>query len=246
MNRSFNRMASDLAKLEHDRAVLLAGVSHDLRTPLTRLRLELELNPLPEATRRAMAGDLGQIDAIVGQFLEFALPAPSRPPEPVDLTALLGEALQRRRLGPGHEPGEDEAQGPVHLRADVEPGVLVEGHATELARAIDNLLANAMRYGRDADGVLDLGLDLHATAQGAVLGISDRGPGIAPGDRERVLRPFERGEAARSGVEGAGLGLAIVERVVRMHGASLRLLDGNPRGLRVEIVFAATPRATEQ
>ena len=75
VNASFNRMVADLAKLEQDRAVLLAGISHDLRTPLARLRLEIELNPLGEETRHAMLGDLEQMDGIVGQFLDYARPA---------------------------------------------------------------------------------------------------------------------------------------------------------------------------
>jgi two-component system osmolarity sensor histidine kinase EnvZ len=246
VNRSFNRMAQDLAKIEHDRAVLLAGISHDLRTPLTRLRLELELNGLPESARRAMAGDLDQIDAIVGQFLDFALPAPSRAAIPVDLSELVEEALARRRLGadpaePGDAPsGEDGATatlGPVRLSARVERGAIVTGHPTELARAIDNLLANALRYGRDESGALDLEVSVAHGAQGIVLAVADHGPGISAADRGRLLRPFERGESSRSGGGGAGLGLAIVERVARMHGASLGLRENPPRGLRVEIVF---------
>ena len=97
VNASFNRMVADLAKLEQDRAVLLAGISHDLRTPLARLRLEIELNPLGEETRHAMLGDLEQMDGIVGQFLDYARPAPQQPATDVDLSAVAAEAAERTR-----------------------------------------------------------------------------------------------------------------------------------------------------
>ena len=232
VNRSFNSMVSDLAKLEHDRAVLLAGVSHDLRTPLTRLRLELEMSALPEETRLAMAGDIDQIDAIVGQFLDFALPSQRGEAPEVDLSALLAEALVRARLA------RDE--GGCAVAANIEPGVLVQGHATEIARALDNLLSNAQRYGREASGTLRLSVQLRRDGEQALLAIEDSGPGIPEQDIDRLLRPFERGESARSGTAGAGLGLAIVSRIARAHGARLRLASGHERGLRVEIVF---PRA---
>ena len=79
VNESFNRMVADLGKLDADRAVLLAGISHDIRTPLSRLRLELEMAPLPEATRNAMVADIEQMDAIVRQFLDYARNAPQAP-----------------------------------------------------------------------------------------------------------------------------------------------------------------------
>jgi two-component system, OmpR family, osmolarity sensor histidine kinase EnvZ len=99
VNQSFNRMVADLDQLEQDRAILLAGISHDLRTPLTRLRLELEINPLPEETRAAMAGDIEQIDAIVRQFLDYARSEPQQPAEQIDLSALVQEAVAHVRLG---------------------------------------------------------------------------------------------------------------------------------------------------
>ena len=97
VNASFNRMVTDLGKLEEDRAVLLAGISHDLRTPLTRLRLELEMTELPATSRSAMIGDLEQMDAIVRQFLDYARRAPQQPAERIDLSALVEQAPARVR-----------------------------------------------------------------------------------------------------------------------------------------------------
>ncbi len=240
VNESFNRMVSDLEKLNQDRAILLAGVSHDLRTPLTRLRLEVEMNELPEASREAMIGDLEQMDSVVSQFLDYALPIPRREPEEVDLSSLVREALVRSRLqapAGGSSGGEaDTLVAPlVELAIDVEPEIMVLGHRTELARALDNLLGNAQRYGRDADGALHLEVSLHRDAGQAVLVVADQGRGIAQQDIARLVRPFERGDPSRSGALGAGLGLAIVERVARLHGARLQFRPNAPSGLRVEL-----------
>src|SRR2546430_7169492 len=92
----------------------------------------------------------------------------------------------------------------------VEPGLRVLGHPTELARALDNMLNNAVQYGRGPAGDLNLRLEVHRDGSEAIVAVSDSGPGIAPDQIERLLRPFERGDASRSGSGGAGLGLAIV------------------------------------
>jgi len=240
VNRSFNRMVSDLEKLNRDRAILLAGVSHDLRTPLTRMRLELEMSELPEASRDAMIGDLEQIDSIVRQFLDYALPTPARGAEEVDLSALVREALIRNRMqapvgaGAATETDVSLAQF-VQLNANLQPGIFVLGHRTELARTLDNLLSNAQRYGRSADGSLQLEISLQSDGNEAVLIVADHGPGIAPHEISRLVRPFERGDPSRSGALGAGLGLAIVERVARLHGARLDFHPNKPTGLRIEL-----------
>ncbi|HEX7155991.1 MAG TPA: ATP-binding protein [Burkholderiaceae bacterium] len=232
VNQSFNRMVANLEQLEQDRSILLAGISHDLRTPLTRLRLELELNGLPEAARDAMSGDLDQMDSIVRQFLDYARPAPQRKAEAVDLSALVADALGRSRL-------TDAPDTAVTSR--IEPGVAVRGHPIELARAIDNLLGNADRFGRDDAGrlALELRLEREAAAGVAVLTVSDRGRGIAPDQIDRLLRPFERGDSARSGAAGAGLGLSIVDRVARLHGGRLALEASPAGGLRASLRIPA-------
>jgi two-component system osmolarity sensor histidine kinase EnvZ len=232
VNQNFNRMVSDLEKLNQDRALLLAGVSHDLRTPLTRMRLELEMSGLPEAARAAMIGDLDQMDLIVRQFLDYALPVPQRAPELLDLGALVREALARSRLLVAEGEG---AQAMQRVRTDLPQELRVPGYRTELARLLDNLLGNAARYGRDAAGRLDLALTLRAVEGTALLVVADHGPGIAPRDLPRLVRPFERGEAARSNTGGAGLGLAIVERVARLHGARIDFGANTPCGLRIEL-----------
>ena len=227
VNESFNRMVTDLGKLDADRSVLLAGISHDLRTPLSRLRLELELAPLPDGTRAAMVADIEQMDAIVRQFLDYARKAPQATATDVDLTAAVAAAVQRARI-------EVDADSTVEV--NLAPNVRVRGYAVELDRALDNLLTNALRYGRDPEtGTLKMAVSLTITADRAVISVIDQGAGVSVNEVDRLLRPFERGEAARSGSTGAGLGLPIVERVARMHGGDLRLSANAPRGLRVEL-----------
>lgn len=237
VNQSFNRMVADLAQLERDRAVLLAGISHDLRTPLTRLRLEIDINSLPESSRQAMAGDIEQMDAIVGQFLDYARPTPQQPKDTAVLAPLIEHALTQARLA---------ADPTVTLHSELDFTLSVDGYATELGRAIENLVTNANRYGRDPEtGRLDLTVEARREGSFAVLRVADRGTGIASDMVERMVRPFERGDSARSEARGAGLGLAIVERIARLHGGELRLLANQPHGLRAELWLPArAERAT--
>jgi len=229
VNESFNRMVADLGKLEEDRAVLLAGISHDLRTPLTRLRLELEMAELPTETREAMISDLVQMDAIVRQFLDYARRAPQQPAEPIDVSTIVADAVSRARI-------EQLPNATVNLL--IAPAVIARGYRTELDRALDNLLMNAVKYGCDpASGRLDLTVSVTTDGQEAVVAVADHGPGVPAEQIERLLRPFERGDTARSGSGGAGLGLPIVQRIARLHGGTLCLLANSPRGLRAELTL---------
>jgi two-component system osmolarity sensor histidine kinase EnvZ len=229
-NAYFNRMVDDLQKLAQDRALLLAGVSHDLRTPLTRLRLEIEMAGLPPGTRVAMESDLDQMDQIVQQFLDYAQSAHGRPLEEIDLSGLMLDAWHRA----------GSFQPPPHpLLPDIQPGIFIHGHRTELARAIENLIVNASRYGRNDAGEWSLWLSLerNPSNQTVIIRVADNGPGIAADQLARLVRPFERGDSARSGPVGAGMGLAIVERIVHMHHGSLAFGDHDGRGLCVEITL---------
>ena len=229
VNESFNRMVADLGKLEQDRAVLLAGISHDLRTPLTRLRLELEMAGLPTETRGAMINDLAQMDAIVRQFLDYARRTPQQPAEPINVSAIVADAVSRARI-------EQLPHATVNLL--IAPAVTVRGYRTELDRALDNLLMNAVKYGCDpASGRLDLTASVTTDGQEAVIAVADCGPGVPAEQIERLLRPFERGDSARSGSGGAGLGLPIVQRIARLHGGALRLLANSPHGMRAELTL---------
>jgi two-component system osmolarity sensor histidine kinase EnvZ len=227
VNASFNRMVADLARSERDRAMLLAGISHDLRTPLTRLRLELELNELPAESRANMVADLEQMDQIVAQFLDYARRQPEQPKAEIDLSALAEQAIEASRLD------RDET---VRLERRIAPGVRIAGVAVDLARALANLLANADRYGRDpASGTLTLTVSLQAADGEVLIEVADRGPGIPASRIDELVRPFVRGDSARGGVKGAGLGLAIVSRIARQHRGRLMLAANSPSGLRATL-----------
>ena len=222
--RAFNQMNSDLAQIDQDRALILAGVSHDLRTPLTRLRMGIEMSA-DESLREGMTADIEEMDKTIGQFLDFARSEGGEAPQAVDLAALLAElAGQYRRRG-----FQVALLAPVVAAAPaptVDPRLSVRPQA--LRRAVSNLIDNALRYAGHAAQV-DLSLSTNTTE--FVIEVGDRGPGIPPQDVERIKRPFARLEAARSNTAGAGLGLAIVERIARSHNGRLELLPRDGGGL---------------
>ena len=210
LNRGVNRMATNLRQLEHDRALLLAGVSHDLRTPLARLRLGIEMEARDDATRAGMVDDIGEMDRIIGQFLEFARTDEDSAREPRDPNAIVGACVDRYSRS-----GKD-----VRFVPGAVP--VVPLRPTALSRLVANLIDNAIAYGAPPVEVTTRAADGRF-----VLDIADRGPGIAPGEVERLKQPFTRASAARthaSGVAGAGLGLAIVDRIARLHGGTFDLL----------------------
>ncbi|MDA8259703.1 MAG: ATP-binding protein [Betaproteobacteria bacterium] len=222
--RAFNQMSSDLAQIDQDRALILAGVSHDLRTPLTRLRMGIEMSA-DESLREGMTADIEEMDMTIGQFLDFARSEGGETPQAVDLAALLADlASQYRRRG-----------FPVTLSAPVvgvPPAPTIDATLSvrpqALRRAVSNLIDNALRHaGRDAP----VDLNLSAGTSEFAIEVGDRGPGIPPQDVERIKRPFARLEAARSNTAGAGLGLAIVERIARSHNGRLDLLPRDGGGL---------------
>jgi two-component system osmolarity sensor histidine kinase EnvZ len=187
------------------------------------MRLEVELCDLPAEAQASMVGDLEQMDQIVAQFLDYARSEPAQAKVDVDLSALVEQAIEASRL---------ERDDTVRIERAIEGGVHFQGLAVELARALANLLTNADRYGRDPDsGRLELAVRLRKEPNEAVIEIADRGPGVAAARLEQLLRPFVRGDSSRTGVAGAGLGLAIVERVARLHGGRLKLSANAPCGL---------------
>ncbi|AZY51946.1 ATP-binding protein [Bordetella avium] len=229
LNASFNRMAKDLRQAEADRELMLAGISHDLRTPLARMRLEIEMSGVTEDARQAIDDDLGQIDHSIGQLMEYARPAGTLPQLATDISSVLSELYERERSHTASLGGE--------LEARIEPGLRARITALDLKRIVGNLIENARRYGRSTDGMAHLVMTVQSEGNMLAIEVSDRGPGIAPEEVERLLRPFSRGEAARTGVSGAGLGLAIVERLLKHVGGSLKMLPRHGGGLiaRIEL-----------
>lgn len=211
---TFNQMSRDLARLAEDRALILAGVSHDLRTPLARLRLGVEMSSSDEALREGMNADIEEMDRIIGQFLDFARPESSEPEEELALDELIADIVERqKKLG-------------RNVSCSVDAIALIIGRPKALRRAITNLVDNAARYaGTDID------VALRHEGNSVTVDVMDRGPGIPAADVERMKQPFTRMEAARSNAGGSGLGLAIVDRIAKGHGGSFDLLPRDGGGL---------------
>ena len=220
--QAFNNMAADIQRQDEERALLLAGVSHDLRTPLARIRLALEMLDDRGASdlKTGVAQDIGDIDAAIGQFLDFARPIDA---ETVaadgDLDALVRGVVERYtrhdkdvRFTPASSP-----LPPLPLRAQA------------LQRLLTNLIDNALRHGGNV-AEISTGRDGKTT----YLEVLDRGPGIPETNAQRMLQPFTRMDHARS-TSGTGLGLAIVDRIARLHGGTVKLLPRAGGGLRARV-----------
>ncbi len=212
--KAFNRMSVDLKRIDAERSEVLAGISHDLRTPLARLRLESEMSISDEVARDAVNEDIEQMDAIIAQFLDFARGESEEQPELADINTLVTQVAGT--LGRA-------SHLPEVILGEI-PKTVIRRQA--LSRALANLLENARKYGRDHISVIT-----YADNGEILIDVLDRGPGIPESEIERLKRPFTRLENARTDTKGTGLGLAIVERIVRLHGGTLDLLPRDGGGL---------------
>lgn len=235
--RGFNQMTEQLSKVEADRTIMLAGISHDLRTPLARLRLETELSVADEAARTEMSSDIEQINGIIGKFLDYARPNFVEL-KPVTLADIVEQASQAALNS------AKEAQD-IIIEQDIPSSLQVMADPIELQRILSNLIENARRYGKSPlsmrefshlsaarasthnefwsptllfeDGIEVAHIHISAQLQGewVVLSIRDHGAGVPPNVLNQLKTPFFRANNARSDVTGSGLGLAIVEKTVQ-------------------------------
>ncbi|MDX1592910.1 MAG: ATP-binding protein [Gammaproteobacteria bacterium] len=216
--RAFNTMQARLQRLVNDRARLLAAISHDLKTPLTRLRLRGELVDDPELRAR-FAADVDEMIRLVETTLDFVRDAAGdEPVADLDIDALVC-SLQADYEDTGrHVDVTGHAETPY------------PGRARALRRALANLVDNALAYGGSATVAID------DRPERIELCVVDRGPGLPEEALERMLEPFQRGEASRSReTGGSGLGLAIVRDIARVHGGELTLANRRGGGLRARI-----------
>ena len=212
--RAFNQMAEDVEQAGRERELMLAGVSHDLRTPLTRLRLSLELM----SSDAELTEDM---NAILDQFLAFVRDGSDEVVEETDLGALIREVV-----APYNQHEES-------VRLCVEPMPKFALRRVSIKRLLVNLVENALRYGGH-------GVEVAAHVSGdssapyVVISVLDRGTGIDPRELGEIFNPFIRGDRARGG-QGAGLGLAIVKRIASQHGGLVELRNREGGGLEARV-----------
>ncbi len=214
VNKGFNRMARQLAKVDEARAVMLAGISHDLRTPLARLRLEAEMSVNDPEALKNMAADIEQLDAIIGKFMDYARPGDSVL-VPVRLADLVNKEAAAFR-----DPQEMRISSklPAELQVMADP--------VELGRVFGNLFENARRYGRGNDtGIAMVNVSHTRAGPWLICTVRDHGPGVGEEKLSRLTTPFFRGDAARTAASGAGLGLAIVEKAMHRMGGEVEILN---------------------
>ena len=229
VNIGFNRMAQRLSKIEQDRALMLAGISHDLRTPLSRLRLETEMSVADEQAREHMAADIEQVNAIIDKFLDYARPEQTTP-ERVHLNQVIESATFVAK-----------ADADTVISTAIEPNLMVMGEATELQRVFSNLIENAQRYGRHpVTGVAQIDIAARAKDDWVLIKLRDHGTGVTPEQLTQLTQPFYRGDPSRSSASGTGLGLAIVEKAIQRMGGRFALANSSTGGLAAHIKL---PRA---
>ncbi len=224
VNIGFNRMAQRLAKIEQDRAVMLAGISHDLRTPLSRLRLETEMSVSDPDAQAHMVADLEQLDAIIDKFMDYARP------DHVRLTRVnLNEVIRSSLFA--FKDRDD-----MRFNLDLQDDVWVMADAVELGRVVSNLVENARRYGKTlATGITTVDISTDARDQWVQIRVRDHGPGVAPEHLPNLTKPFYRGDTARTAATGAGLGLSIVEKTVRRMGGKFGIGNSSRGGFTTRI-----------
>ena len=225
--RAFNQMKTDLVQAGRERATFLAGVSHDLRTPLARLRLDVEMleGKVSPEVQRGMVEDVEDMSAIIDQFMDFTRTESAEPLSLVDLSELARHCAERF------------ARSGAAVRCDLAEVPPLMLRPLAIQRLVDNLVGNAARH---AGG--EILLRTAREGKRVILSILDRGPGIPAALVERLKQPFTRLDEARSGSSGAGLGLAIANRVALLHAGRLDLLPRDGGGLEARLTLE-TPAA---
>ncbi len=221
---ALERLGLQLRENLQERQLMLAGLSHDLRSPLARIQAKLELRAADGERWDDTLRDVAEIDHIVGQFVDFARDGRDEPAQPRNVDDVVRSALQ-------HRAGAD-------LSLDLAAGVSVPLRSAALRRALINLVDNAMRH-----GCPPVVVRTRAGAAAVSITVEDAGSGIAVADWARLVQPFARGSVAREPA-GAGLGLAIVERVARMHHGRLSMRPptaGRPFAIELQLPREAQP-----
>ena len=222
VSKTFNEMAESLVRLDSERTLLLAGVSHDIRTPLARLRIAVELlDESCESLKAGMIEDIADMDNIIHQFSDFVRGVEGEPTKMMDINMLL-QALQERQARAGRD-----------LKLQLSNAYFIPLRPLAMQRLLDNLVGNAYTYSKGKVTV-----ESKITADSIIISVLDNGPGIPAEHAQRLLRPFERMDSARNKNEGgSGLGLAICNRIAKLHRGSLELVNRPTGGLEARLTL---------
>lgn len=220
VTRAFNHMARNVQQLEEDRTLLLAGVSHDLRTPLTRIRLSTEFMSDDEMeVREGIVRDTEDMDQIIDQFISFVRDGRDERDQVGHLNTLVEDCIKSVRI---------QTQDITYELGDI-PTASFKPMA--MKRLITNLIMNGLKYAG-----APLRVETQFIDQKIRISVFDQGPGIEDDEIERLFQPFSRGNSARSG-SGSGLGLAIVRRIAEMHRGKVSLINRAEGGLEARLEF---------
>ena len=222
VNHAFNQMSEALTRLDAERTLLLAGISHDLRTPLARLRLAVEMLPDEQSgsLRDGMVQDITDMDNIIHQFLDFVRGIEGEPTQMIDINSLL-KSIYERHIRAGR-----------NLVLKLSPTHLIPLRPLAMQRLLNNLIDNAFAYSKG-----EVTVTTTITAGSIILSVLDKGPGIPESQMQRLLRPFERLDTARGNEGGSGLGLAIANRIARLHKGELSLKNRPEGGLEASLAL---------
>lgn len=223
VTRAFNQMSKGIQALEEDRALLMAGISHDLRTPLTRIRLATEMmSPEDSYLAEGIISDTEECNEIISQFMDYLKPVNKESFIEVDLNEIANDIATSE--------GGYEIQIETELQ---QPLKVTNGSPIAIKRAVSNLVVNAIRYG---NGWVKVSTGVTADNKLVWVCIEDNGPGIEQSQIGKLFEPFTRGDTAR-GSEGTGLGLAIVKRIASQHNGNVIINNRSGGGLRAQISF---------
>ena len=223
VTRAFNQMSKGIQELEEDRALLMAGISHDLRTPLTRIRLATEMmSPEDSYLAEGIISDTEECNEIISQFMDYLKPVNKESFIEVDLNEIANDIATSE--------GGYEIQIETELQ---QPLKVTNGSPIAIKRAVSNLVVNAIRYG---NGWVKVSTGVTADNKLIWVCIEDNGPGIEQSQIGKLFEPFTRGDTAR-GSEGTGLGLAIVKRIASQHNGNVIINNRSGGGLRAQISF---------
>lgn len=224
VTQAFNHMSAGIQQLEKDRSLLLAGVSHDLRTPLTRIRLATEMmSKEDDFLREGIIHDIDDMNAIIDQFMEYIRPHKTEDMEAGDINYMINDIAE----------SENHNKGRVfelNLAKNL-PECLMRPIA--IKRVIGNLVENAIRY---SQGNIQINTSFDLAKRQVYIQVLDSGPGIPEKDLLRLFEPFTQGDSARGG-EGSGLGLAIIKKIIDMHQGSVALSNREEGGLKATVTL---------